>query len=141
MKPFKLTLILREDSAPHLYVNQIKEMIANDRTLHPSMKGALKIMKKMKMPFIRLADKKEIVIVPELYLHFERAMKPEIHPWGKIEWSEEEKEDYDKDQKKFIREMLELYNTKLGYDFHQKEDVTDEELDNLIKITAPKKKK
>jgi len=140
MKPFKITLKLRETSAPHLYIDQLKKQMEDDKYLHPMMKGALLTMKKARMPFIRLAQVKEIVIVPSNHLHYERATEPTIHAWSKIEWTKEEIEEYNKDHKKYLKQILEVYDL-WGYDFFNQEDQSEEEIAKLEKITQKKKKK
>jgi len=94
MEPFKITLKLNAEASPHLYVRQIKELISDDNYLHPMLKGLLLTLKKARMPYARLSLEKEIVIVPGKHLHYERATSPDIHAWGKIEWTEEEKEEF-----------------------------------------------
>jgi hypothetical protein len=140
MKPFKITLILRNTSAPHLYLDQLKELIKDDKAISDSLKGALKVMKKAKMPFIRLANKKELVIVSDQYLHFERALDPSITGWARLEWSDEEKKEFDNNPKQHIKNVLEMFK-KIGYDTFDHKLVDEDELEELFKFTEKGKKK
>lgn len=135
----KLTMKLRDSSPPHLYLDQIKRLIKEDKKIHPMMEGALKMMKKAKAPFIQLATRKEIVFVPEKYMHFERAVEPTTGGFVRVDWSEEEKQEYDNAPQQFFKDILNFYD-KLGYDFYDKENYKDEQVEELIKITEPKKK-
>jgi len=140
MKAFKVTLKLNEEASPHLYVRTINELIKEDNYLHPTLKNLLVTLKKSRMPFVRLSLEKELVIDPNSHYHFERATKPEIHAWSKIEWTEEEISDFEKNKKKYIQKVLELQK-KIGYDFYDNKNVTNEELSELIELTKLKKKK
>jgi len=140
MKPFKITLKLREDAAPHLYIHQLKKQMEDDNYLHPMMKGALLTLKKARMPFIRLAQTKEIVLVPNKHMHFERATEPEIHAWGKVEWTEEEIESFEKNPKDYIKQILKVYDL-WGYEFFNEEEQSEEEIEKLEKLCKKKDKK
>lgn len=134
---FRIFLKLKNKAAPHLYVDELKKLMANDKTLHPQMKNTLLLMKKTRMPFIRLAEVKEMVFVPEQYMHFERALEPQILGWVKVNWSDEEIEDFKKDSKKYIKNVLEMF-IKMGYDFYDKIDVEEKEINDLIEMTTKK---
>ena len=140
MKPFKITLKLNSEASPHLYVRHINELIAEDDYLHPMLKGLLLTLKKARMPYIRLSVEKEMVISPNLHCHFERAISPEARAWGKIEWQEEEIKDYKDNPKKYIENVLKLQE-KFGYDFFDKKDVDETEIEELLKLTKKKVKK
>jgi len=139
MKPFKITLKLSPEASPHLYVRRINELIAEDKYLHPMLKGLLLTLKKARMPFLRLSLEKDMVISPEMHCHFERSINPEIKPWGKIEWQEDEIEEFEENPKEYIKAVLELQK-KVGYDFFDKQDVDEEEMVELLKLTRIKKK-
>jgi len=140
MKPFKITLKLNENSSPHLYVRQIKELIENDNYLHPMLKGLLLTLKKARMPFVRLSLQKELVIVPDNSCHYERAISPEARAWGKIEWAEEEIKEYNENPSKYIKAVLRLQE-KIGYDFFNKESQSEEDIEELERLTKKKDKK
>ncbi len=140
MKPFKITLKLNEEASPHLYVRQIKELITEDNYLHPMLKSLLLVLKKARMSYARLSLEKEMVIVPGIHCHFERAIAPSIHAWNKIEWTEEEIKEFEEDQKKYIKAVLKLQE-KIGYDFFNKEEQTEEDIEKLEKIIKKKSKK
>jgi len=140
MKSFKITLKLNKEASPHLYIRKINTLIAEDSYLHPMLKGLLKSLKKAHVSFVRLSLEKEIVITPKLKCHFERAINPELKPWVKIEWTEEEINEFDEDNKKYIEGVLRLQE-KIGYDFFNKKDVDDEEIEELLRLTKKKEKK
>ncbi len=140
MKAFKIQLKLNPESSPHLYVRQINDLIKNDNYLHPMLKGLLLTLKKARMPYARLSLEKEIVIVPVKHLHYERATSPDIHAWGKIEWTEEEKAEFDEDPKKYIKAILKLQES-IGYDIYKNEDVLEEEVEEIEELTKKKTKK
>jgi len=139
MKPFKITLKLNEEASPHLYLRRINELITEDKYLHPMLKGLLLTLKKARMPYVRLSLEKELVIAPDLNCHFERAIQPEARAWGRINWEEEEIEEYKENPKKYIKNVLELQK-KIGYDFFDKKDVEESEIEELLELTKLKKK-
>ena len=140
MKPFKLTLKLNPEASPHLYVRRINELIAEDNYLHPMLKGLLLTLKKARMPFIRLSAEKELAIYPEEYCHFERAISPEAKAWGRIDWEEDEIEEFKANPKQYIKNVLKLQE-KFGYDFFNKEDMSAEDINELLELTKKKVKK
>ena len=140
MNPFKVTLKLNEESSPHLYVRRINELITEDEYLHPMLKGLLLTLKKARLPYVRLSLEKEMVIVPGLSCHFERSISPTPLAWGRINWEEDEVEEFKEDEKKYIENVLNLQK-KIGYDFYDKKDIEQEEIDELIEITKKKDKK
>ena len=113
----------------------------DDNSLHPMMERTLKFMKKTRTPFVRLATIKELVLVPDEHLHFERSIEPETTAWIKIEWSEDEIKDFDKNPKEYLRKIFYTYENKFGYEFFNKELLKDDELERLKKITTKKQKK
>jgi len=139
MNAFKITLKLRESAAPHLYLDQLKKQMEDDRYLHPMMKGALLTLKKARMPFIRLAHEKEITLVPDKHMHFERAIAPELHAWAKVEWTSEECETFDKDPKAYMKQILDVYDL-WGYDLFNQVDQSEEDIEALEKLTKKKPK-
>lgn len=140
MKPFKITLKLNSEASPHLYVRRINELISEDNYLHPMLKGLLLTLRKAHMPYIRLSLEKEMVISPDLHCHFERGIQPETRAWGKIEWEEDEIKEFEEDKKQYIKNVLKLQE-KIGYDFFNKKDMEEEELNDLLELTKKKEKK
>lgn len=140
MKSFKVLLKLSPEASPHLYVRQINDLIKNDEYLHPMLKGLLLTLKKARMPYARLSLEKEIVIVPGKHLHYERATSPDIHAWGKIEWTEEEKVEFEEDPKKYIKAVLKLQES-IGYDIYKNEEMSYEEIEEIDELTKKKTKK
>ena len=140
MKPFKVILKLSKEASPHLYIRKINTLIAEDNYLHPMLKGLLLSLKKIHTPFVRLSLEKEMVISPDLNCHFERAINPEAKSWIKVDWTEEEIEEFKESPKKYIEGVLRLQE-KIGYDFFNKKEVNEEEIEELLKLTKKKKKK
>ena len=136
---FQLTLKLKSTSNPHLYIDQIKEIMKDDTYIHPLMKNTLLLLKKTRMPFLRLATKKDIVFIPEEYTHMERAIEPQLTGYERILWSEEEKKEYDTDPKKFFSDILGMY-VKLGYELVEKKEITDGLRDELLETTEKARK-
>jgi hypothetical protein len=136
---FKYTFKMRPDSSPHLYLHQLKEMIKNDGYIHPLMKNTLTLMKKTRQPFVRLATVKEIVFIPEKFVHFERILEPTLSGYMKIDWAEEEKEAVTANPKKFFTEVLDMYK-KFGYEITERENVDEVLINELLKLTESKQK-
>jgi hypothetical protein len=131
---FQLTLKLKSTANPHLYVDQIRQLMKDDISLHPLMKNTLLLLKKTRLPYLRLASIKDIIFIPEDYTHLERAVEPQLTGWERILWSEEEKEEYNTNPKKFFSDILNMY-VSLGYELVERKDITDSERDELLKIT------
>lgn len=140
MKPVKFKIQLREGERPDISVIQIKKIIADDDYVHPSMTRTLKMIKKMRTPFIRLPILKEMVLDLDNYTYFERSLKPENKPWVKWELCDEEQADYEKDKEGYIKRVHEMYSKYLKSDFYDIEDVSKKELEILYNITNKKKK-
>ena len=136
MKPTLMTLKLRSDSPPHLFVSQIKEMMEKDKTLHKDMKNILLYLRKSKQAFIPLSHTQELVIDLENFRSFQRGIEPQISAWIMKEMDEEEIEDYKEDNVKYLKGVLNLYE-KMGYDFFNQEEVDEEYMKSLVKITTP----
>ena len=136
---FQLTLKLRDDANPFLYLNQIKEIMKNDTYLHPLMKNTLLLLKKTRLPFLRLATKKDIIFIPEEYTHMERAIEPQLTGYERILWSDEEKREFNSNPKKFFNDLLSMYVT-LGYELVERKDIDDKVRDELLLLTDKAKK-
>lgn len=133
----QITLKLSPNANPHLYINQLKEFMKNDTYIHPMMERTLKLMKKMRSPFVRLATVKEIMFVPERYLHLERALEPSLTGYHRFDWAPEEIDNFNKDSKKFFEDILRMYE-KLGYQFGERKDIDINEADRIIALTKGK---
>lgn len=136
---FQLTLQLKGDANPHLYINDIKIIMKDDTYIHPLMRNTLLLLKKTHMPYLRLATKKDIVFIPEQFTHLERAIEPTLTGYERILWSEEEKEEYNTTPKEFFKNILVLY-AKLGYELLERKDISDELRDELLGQTEKAKK-
>jgi len=139
MNKIKLTLKLREDCPPHLFITQIKKLMEKDKSLHKDMKNLLLYLKKTKQSYVPLSHVQEVIIDFDKFLNFQRGIEPQISAWVRKEMDEEEKEDYKENPKKYLKGLLNLYNS-MGYDFYNQEEVTEEFIESLIKITEPSKK-
>jgi len=131
--PFKYTLKLSPTSTPHLYIDQLKELMANDNYLHLMMKKTLLLMKKARLNHIRLAKSKEILLVPEKFLHFERGLDP-VTGYAVIQWDNEEIKVVKNNPKLFYAQMLSMYK-KLGYNISEKENIEMSKVEELLKLT------
>lgn len=134
MTPIKLTFTLRKDAKPHLYIDEIKNEIQKDDYLHPSMRNALLLMKKARLPYIIKAFKKEIIIVGDKFLHLERSIEPQLTGFFRIDWSPSEIESYKKDNASRTKELIALYE-KLGYELAPFQEVSIQTVDSILATT------
>jgi hypothetical protein len=134
---FKITLLLKETSAPHLYIDKIKEMMIGDTYLHPLMKNTLLMMKKTRMPYVLLATVKDIIFVPERNYHLERGFQPRDTGWFKIDWTEKEIQESKTNFEVFKAKVLDHY-VKLGYNITKPEELPLTKIDEIIKTLKKK---
>jgi len=139
MKPTKFKIMLRKGERPDISVIMVKKLIEKDTYVHPAMIRTLKLIKKTRTPYIRLPEIKEMVLDLDKYVYFERSIKPENKPWVKWELCAEEIEDYEKDKEGYITRVHEMYQKYLKSDFFDVENIEQEELDLLYKVTKTKK--
>jgi hypothetical protein len=139
---FRISLKLAEGKSPHLYVLQLKQIMADDTSLHPMMARTLKLLKKTRTPFIMLANLREVVIDPINFRHFDRSAEPK-GDWICTLWSEDEIKEHLKKPDEHLKSILRLFQ-KLGYDLYDTqvvssqyiqtlEDLTKEQIDSQIK--------
>lgn len=121
----KLVLTLRTSSSPHLYLDQMKEMIKNDEYLLPAMRGYLNYMKKTKRTFIQLPLQSEVIIAYEFSCNLTRGLSPSLTEFNKIEWTESDLNRWKENSTRFVEDIKELY-TKMGY------EMTESTLDDKI---------
>src|SRR3989304_1483573 len=136
--PQKIILKLRSTSAPHLYIDKIKEMMEGDSYLHPMMKNTLLLLKKTRMPYVILATLKELIFVPEKNLHIERGLQPGDTGYFKIDWTEKEVQESKDNYEKFKDNILKKYNG-LGYDIFAKEELSLIKIEEILKSLEKKK--
>ena len=134
---FKIILQLKRGVKPHLTLEDLKARIESQGYLHPLMENALKVMKKSRMAYLPLAHRKEVVFVPEKYLHFEAGLEPQHTGFARIDWTPEEKEEYDTQPKKFLKDIFDMYK-QLGYEILNEEEVLDDRVEFLMKNTNKK---
>lgn len=139
METTKLIFKLRKDCPPHLFISQIKDMIEKDKSLHKDMKNLLLYLKKTKQTHVPLSYTQEVVIDFDNYVNFQRGIEPQVSAWIKKEMDDEEKQDYNKNVENYFYSILDLYD-KMGYELVNKENVSEEFLKDLYKITEQKKK-
>lgn len=137
---FKISLKLKDESKPHLYLDDLKKEMVKDKEIHPLMKKSLQLLRKTRSPYIRLATRKEMIFIPEEYLHFERMILPQSSGWSRIDWSDEERNDYDTNPKKYLKGVFNLFE-RFGYEFYDKTDITKKEIDILKEVTKKQIKK
>ena len=136
MKPIRIIFKLKKNAPPHLFIPAIKELMKDDKSLHPMMKRTLILLKKMRQPYIQLAVEKEMIIDSENFRHFERSLNP-LGKWSKVYWSDEEIKQHKENPKGHMKEILELYN-KLGYEsfFEGAGEVSEEYLKEVLVLTS-----
>lgn len=134
---FKIVLKLKPNSPPHLYVDKLKDFFKDTKVISERTRKTLILLKKTRMPYIPLPARKELVFAPKKCLHFERSLEP-VGGYARLEWTETEIEDYKKDPKAFIKQVLEMY-IKMGYEFFNQENVDDKKIEELIKLTTKAK--
>lgn len=139
MKNIKITLKLKDNAQPHLFVSQIKELIKNDKSLHKDMKNLLLYLKKSRQGYIPLSTIQEVVIDFNELVNFQRGIEPRISAWVKKEASEEEREEFKTNPKIYLKNVLHLYEA-MGYDFYNQEEVDNEFIKKLHEITTQKNK-
>lgn len=131
---FLINLQLKEGASPHLYVDTIKAMIAENTSLHPQMRKTLQLLKKANQPFVLLATRKEIIFDLDNFRHFERAVAPKETGWLKTYWSPEEKESCQNNPQKHVKNILNSFKD-LGYEFFDPKSVPDVMIDSLETLT------
>ena len=134
MTNLRITLKLKPGANPHLTITQLKELIIKDKTLSPAMRKLLLLIKKTRMPYIIMPFTKELVFVPSQYLHLERALDPQLTNFTRIDWNEEEIKNYNKNSNEFLKSALLLYES-LGYEFFNQEIISQNIVDDLLKLT------
>lgn len=130
MTAFRMTLKLQEGKPPHLYLNQLKQLIEGDKTLHPMMEKTLKMLKRTRTPFIYLSTKREVIYDGDNFRHFDRSASPTPGAWICTIWSEEEAEQYKKDKKGHMEAFMKMMQ-KLGYEFFNTTQISDEYLKTI----------
>lgn len=130
--PTKIIFKLRQTSSPHLYIDQLKELVTKEKTISLQLKNALLLMKKTRMPYVMLALVKEMILYPEKNLHIEHALQPSVTGWAKIQWTEDEIKKYKKSKIEFESEMFDMYS-KLGYEVISTEKISAEKAEEVLK--------
>ncbi len=132
-KTLRVSLRLQEGKSPHLFIQQIKEMMSEDTSLHPMMEKTLKMLKKTRTPYIMLARLRELVVDPQNLRHFDRSADPK-GAWVCTLWSEEEIKQYKKDPDAHIKAMFNLFE-KMGYEFFDSQECGKDYLKMLEDMT------
>ena len=114
----KLVLTMRTSASPHLYLDQIKEIIKDDDYLLPQMRKALILLKKFKRSYIQLPLQMEVVIANEFSCNLERSLSPQLLAFNKTLWSEKDLDNWKKNSHKFVADVKELYK-KMGYEVEE----------------------
>jgi hypothetical protein len=127
----KYHLKLRSSASPHLYLDTIKGWIKDDAELLPQTRKMLLLMKKWKRSFIQLPLEMDVIVAPEFKCNLERAISPQMLPFGKTNWSDIDIQKYEKDKKKYIADVIELY-TKMGFEIDE-QAVSSDTLKEIMK--------
>lgn len=114
----RLILTLRPSSPPHLYLDQIKEIIKDDNQLMPAMQKCLLLMKKHRKTYIQLPIQVEVLLITDMGETLERSLNPTFGMYSKTLWSENDKAEYFKDYQKFMDKIKNTY-VKMGYEVQQ----------------------
>jgi hypothetical protein len=133
-KSFRITLKLAAGKSPHIYLEQLKEIMKNDTSLHPMMKKTLKMLKLTRIPYIMLANTREIVIDPMNFRHFDRSVEPK-GDWICTLWGESEIEQHKKNPEEHIKAILKLFES-LGYELYNSKTCSLEYVQSLEELTS-----
>lgn len=134
--PLKLTIRLKKGVSNNLSIGKLKKIVEKEKTLSPGLKKLLKGLRKAKQSSIQLANIKEIIVVFEKYLNLERIVDPPQGGYMNVNWEQDEIESYEKDKKKHLKNIFELYED-LGYEFLEPEEMEMKQVEELIKLTKP----
>jgi hypothetical protein len=122
-------LTLKYSASPHLFLDDIKKMIENDKVLYPQTRKMLLLLKRMKTAFIQLPLSLEVIISPDLNCNLERALSPSLMNFSKTIWNEEDIERYKNNKKEFLANVKKLYGS-MGYNIEESE-VADETVNQI----------
>lgn len=111
----KYVLTLRPTSPPHLYLDQLKEIIKGDEVLTPQMRKCLEIMKQHKKAYIQLPLQMEVMIETSEGINIERGLKPVLLPYSLSRWLESDKTYYKNNPIQFMNNVIDVYK-KMGYE-------------------------
>jgi len=136
----KYVLTLKTTSSPHLYLDQLKALIAKDSYLLPATRGYLNFMKKTKRSFIPLPLQSEVLISPEHQCNLTRGLSPQLTEFNIVFWTDSDKKKHKEDSEKFINDILKLYS-KMGYEVKEEIAPEDDIIQKLIDDFNAKKEK
>jgi hypothetical protein len=131
---FRISLKLVEGKSLHLYTIQIKQIMANDTSLHPMMERTLKMLKKTRTPYVMLSSLREVVIDPLNFRHFDRSAEPK-GDWVCTLWSEQEMKEHIANPDEHLKAILRMFQ-KIGYDLYDSQVVTSEYIKTLEDLTS-----
>lgn len=126
----KYKLTIRNSASPHLYLDQIKEIIKNDDYLLPAMRKTLLLLKKFNKTFIQLPLQMEVVISKEYLCNLERTLSPTLLNFNRTKWDAIDEKKYAENKDKFLKDVVVLYE-KMGYEVKE-EPVTDEQVKAIV---------
>lgn len=136
---YKYILKIRTSASPNLFLDQIKLMLKDDEYLLPAMRGYLNFMKKTGRSYIPLSLQSEVIVSPSHECNLTRGLSPELTEFNKVSWTEKDKERFQTNSKKFLNEIISLYE-KMGYDVE--ESILDDKIvDGIVKSFDEKAKK
>lgn len=135
MEPMIIQLNLKEGKKPHLYISEIRDLMKDNKTLHPQMKATLTLLKRRRMPFVQLATKKQIIFDFDNFCHFEQSLAPQKLGWSKTYWSKEERDNCKEDAREYMKNVLDGF-TKMGYEFFNVRKAENDILTFARKATA-----
>lgn len=136
---YKYKITIRNSASPHLYLDQIKEIIKDDTQLLPQMRKTLLLLKKFNKAFIQLPLQMEVIVSSEYKCNLERALSPTLLNFNKTMWDESDEKRYKESPKQFMKDVVNLYE-KMGYDVEES-SIDDKLLKTIIEDIEAKEKK
>jgi hypothetical protein len=133
-KAFRVSLKLKEGASPHIYIIQLKKLMEHDTSLHPMMERTLKLLKKTRTPFVKLALLREVVFDTMNLRHYDRSADPP-GKWVCTLWSEDEISDFVSNPEKYIKTVLKFFQV-LGYDLYDSAVCSTEYMKMLEDLTS-----
>ena len=133
-KAFRVSLKLTEGHSPHIYITQLKTLMKDDVALHPMMERTLKLLKKTRTPYVKLAVLRELVFDAMNFRHYDRSADPP-GKWVCTLWSEEEIKDFKSNPEEYIKTVLKFFQV-LGYELFDSLVCSPEYLKMLEDVTS-----
>ena len=136
----RLILKLKKDAPPVKFINELKELVKNDKELSQPFINCLKTLRKFRKNHIDLPHIQEVIIYPEKAINIERGLKPAISVYMVNPWTDEDKTEWKKDKKLFMVKLEKIYDL-WGYYIDEQNDISLKEVETILsKIKGYKEK-